>query len=433
MDLLYYQHLIQYLTTLTHSPTLTEKEQRNIQSQARKYQVMQDVLYKKDKSQPEHLLRVIKQDEVAPLVKRLYEDPTSGHLGIDGTFKKAKQRYFWPQMFADIRTHIQHCDICQKQKKPNTVEALHPLPVEQPFDRVGIDLLQLPLTPHGNKYIIVATDYHTKWVEAQPVTNKTASIIAGFLYEEVICRHGAPKTLLSDQGTEFLNILVTQICERFNIKHRTTTPYHPQTNGLTERFNRTLISLLGKLTQQHKNTPWDELLSSAIFSYRTTPHSTTGYTPFFLMHGREAILPLEFTIPTHRFTPSKPLDTQDWIKARLNILIGTLVQAQAQAQRRIELAQHSYKERHDKQNNAQPQAQFKIGDQVLKKRMELSPTTNNKLEPKMTGPYYIHESGPSGIYKLRTSAGRIIPKYIHGHHLKLYLPPIKPQPFVLIP
>jgi len=428
-----YQNLIQYLTTLSHPLSFTEKERRSIQGQASKYLVIQDTLYKKSKLQPDHPLRVIQQDEVPPLVKRLHEDPTSGHLGIDSTFKKAKQRYSWPQMFEDIRRHIQHCDICQKQKKPNTVEALHPLPVEQPFDRVGIDLLQLPLTPQGNKYIIVATDYHTKWVEAQPVTNKTASIVAGFIYEEIICRHGAPKELLSDQGTEFLNSLVYQICERFKIKHRTTTPYHPQTNGLTERFNRTLISILGKLTQQHKNISWDELLSSALFSYRTTPHSTTGYTPFFLMHGREAILPLEFTIPTHRFTQSPLLNPQDWIQARLTLLSGTLVQAQEQAQRKIALAQHSYKARHDKQNNAQPQAQFQIGDQVLKKRMELSSTTANKLEPKMTGPFYIHKSGPSGIYKLRTSAGKILPKTIHGNHLKIYLPPIKPQPFVLIP
>ena len=155
-------------------------------------------------------------------------------------------------MFEDVRKHIQHCDICQKHKKTSTVESLHPLPVGRPFDRVGIDLLQLPLTPLGNKYIVVATDYLTKWVEARALPNKTASMVAGFLYEDIICRHGAPRELLSDQGKEFTNILVDQICEIFGTRHKVTTPYHHQTNGLTERFNRTLITTLGKLTQQHK-------------------------------------------------------------------------------------------------------------------------------------------------------------------------------------
>ena len=433
MDPQFYQQLVLYLTTLTHFPNLEEKTWRKIQGESRKFQVIQDLLYKKNKAHPEHPLKVIQPDEVPPLLKRLHDDPTSGHMGIDSTFNKAKQRYYWPQMFEDIRTHNQHCAICQKQKRPHTKEALHPVPVEEPFDRVGIDLLQLPLTTSGNKYVIVATDYHTKWVEAQPIPNKTASIVAGFLYEEVICRHGAPKELLSDQGTEFLNALVNKICTFFGTGYRTTTPYHPQTNGLTERFNRTLINILGKLTQQHKGHPWDELLSSALLAYRTTPHSTTGYTPFFLMHGREAVLPLEHTFTTHHFNLSGPTDNEEWILERLQILNGKLQEAQDQAQRRITLAQHSYKERYDRIHKAKPQAQYKIGDQVLKARVELSPASANKLEPKMIGPYYIHEVGASGIYKLRLPSGRILNKFIHGNHLKLYLPPIKPQPFVLIP
>jgi len=433
MDPTFYQHLVLYLTSLSYPPTLDEKAQRRIQGESRKFQVIEDTLYKKNKANPDSPLKVIQEDEVPSLLKRLHDDPTSGHMGIDSTFNKAKQRYYWPQMFEDIRTHNQHCAICQKQKRPHTKEALHPIPVEEPFDRVGIDLLQLPLTTSGNKYVIVATDYHTKWVEAQPIPNKTASIVAGFLYEEVICKHGSPKVLLSDQGTEFLNTLVKQICTFFEIKHRTTTPYHPQTNGLTERFNRTLINILGKLTQQHKGHPWDELLSSALLAYRTTPHSTTGYTPFFLMYGREAVLPLEHIYPTHHFNLSGPTDTEEWILQRLKVLNGKLQDAQAQAQRRITLAQHSYKERYDRTHKAKPQAQYKIGDQVLKARVELSPSSANKLEPKMIGPYYIHEVGASGIYKLRLPSGRILNKFIHGNHLKLYLPPIKPQPFVLIP
>ena len=99
------------------------------------------------------------------------------------------------------------------------MEPLHPLPVSGPFHRVGIDLLQLPLTTKGNRQVIVATDYLTKWVEARALPDKTASSVAGFLYEDIICRHGAPKELLSDQGTEFLNQLVDTFCHLFEVKH----------------------------------------------------------------------------------------------------------------------------------------------------------------------------------------------------------------------
>jgi len=234
MEPIHYQHLVQYLTDWSYPPEFTEEERKKLRGQAQKFFAQDQVLYKKRKEEPQ---RVVQEDEVPSLVKRLHEDPTSGHFGIQHTYQRTAKSYYWPQMFEDIRNHVRRCDICQKQKKPVTSEELHPLPVGQPFDRVGIDLLQLPLTPFGNRYVIVATDYHTKWVEARAVPDKTASTVAGFIYEDIICRHGAPKELLSDQGREFVNALVAQICELFATKHKTTRPYHPQTNGLTERFN----------------------------------------------------------------------------------------------------------------------------------------------------------------------------------------------------
>src|SRR6185436_15914371 len=122
------------------------------------------------------------------------------------------------------------------------------------FARVGIDLLQIPLITKDNQQVIVATDYLTKWVETRALPDKSAASVAGFLYEDIICRHGAPTELLSDQGTEFLNNLVDEICHLFEVSHRVSIPYHPQTNGLTERFNQTLVNLLGKLTNQHQDT-----------------------------------------------------------------------------------------------------------------------------------------------------------------------------------
>ena len=335
-------------------------------------------------------------------------------------------------MFEDVRKHIQSCDICQKHKKATIVESLHPLPVGRPFDRVGIDLLQLPLTNLGNKYIVVATEYLTKWVEARALSNKTASMVAGFLYEDIICRHGAPRELLSDQGKEFVNALVDQICEIFGTTHKVTTPYHPQTNGLTERFNRTLITTLGKLSQQHKSTEWDELLPSVLFAYRTMTQNTTGHTPFFPLDGRTALLSLEFTLPTYQLGSTQPLDEANWIQRQVEILNNKLKHAQEQAQRRITLVQEIYRNWYNKKLGAQPQANFQIGDQVLMTRVQLTLAPSNKLEPRLGGPFFVHQIGPAGTYKLRTPQGQVLKKLIHGNHLKKYLTPFRLEPFVEI-
>jgi len=312
------------------------------------------------------------------------------------------------------------------------MEPLHPLPVAALFNQVGIDLLQLPLTTKGNCQVIVATDYLTKWVEARALPDKTASSVAGFLYEDIICRHGAPKELLSDQGTEFLNQLIEEICHLFEVTHRVTTPYHPQTNGLTERFNRTLVNTLSKLTQQHPDQEWDDLLPSALFAYRTLTHNTTRQTPFFLLHGYEATLPLEFTLPTYTIKTTNQEEYHKQLTRRSRHLTETLAQAQAKAQQTITTAQELYKQRYDQQKKISHQPRFKIGDQVLRARTELGNAKKNKLKPSFDGPFYIHQAHENGTYKLRRPDGRTFKKNIHGNHLKLYLPPPRPEPYIEI-
>jgi hypothetical protein len=308
-------------------------------------------------------------------------------------------------------------------------ESFHPLLVTTPFARVGIDLLQLPVTSLGSKYIIVATDYYTKWVEARALPNKTASAAAGFIYEEIICRHGAPQELLSDQGREFVNEVVDQICHLFEIRRRITTPYHPQTNGLTERFNRTLINALGKFCQQHVDCEWDEFLPSVLFAYRMMTHSTTGHIPFFLLHGYQATLPLEFSLPTFNLQETPTQSSQNWINDQINWLENNLKIIQEKTQQKILHQQSIYKEWYDIKNRTTTQ-RFKIGDQVLRHRFELGNTKQNKLKQQFDGPYYIHDVLPNGVYKLRLSTGEILQKTINSNHLKIYFPPLRPTPFI---
>ena len=127
---------------------------------------------------------------------------------------------------------------------------LTPTPVGGPFDRVGVDVLQLPLSRQGNRYAVVFMDYLTKWPEVFAVPDQTALTIAWLLVEQVISRHGVPSQLLSDRGPAFLSNLVQELCAVMGMKKVNTTAYHPQTDGLVERFNRTLTDMLAKTTDK---------------------------------------------------------------------------------------------------------------------------------------------------------------------------------------
>ena len=135
-------------------------------------------------------------------------------------------------------------------------------------------------------------DYLTKWPEAKPVRAATAEETAKFIYEDIICRHGCPSKILTDRGTHFNNQMIKKLMEKFRIQHLLSTPYHPQTNGLVERFNRTMIEKLARLTTEHLNE-WDRYIAPVLFSYRVNKHSTTKVSPFFLVYGREAKLPID--------------------------------------------------------------------------------------------------------------------------------------------
>ena len=128
---------------------------------------------------------------------------------------------------------------------------MNPITVEVPFERIGIDFVgPLPRTRKGNKYILVATDYLTKWPEAKAMKEATAKVTVEFIYKGIICRHGCPKIILSDRGTHFNNEMVNELCKKFEIKHKLSSPYHPQTNGLVKRFNRTLCKSLAKVCEK---------------------------------------------------------------------------------------------------------------------------------------------------------------------------------------
>ena len=180
-------------------------------------------------------------------------------------------------MRRDIRRWCEACLTCASRQVGQTVRPpLTPIPVAGPFDRVGVDVLKFPRSASGNQYAIVFVDYLTKWPEVFATGDQTALTIANLFVREVVCRHGVPSQLLSDRGAAFLSQLMAQVCEVLGVKKVNTTAYHPQTDGLVERFNRTLTNMLAKRVERG-GADWDQHLPFVLFAYRSSmqesPHS----------------------------------------------------------------------------------------------------------------------------------------------------------------
>ena len=196
--------------------------------------------------------------------------------------------------------------------------------------------------------------------------------MAKFLYEDIICRHGCPKIILSDRGTHFTAKVIQSLTDKFRIKHQLSTPYHPQTNGAVERFNRTLAETLAKISE--KDNQWDIHLPAALFAYHTNKQNTTKFTPFRLLYGREATLPVD-----NLWIPDIVDSTKDLMN-RTYQLIEFLEEDQNEALNNIEHSQKKQKERHD--SKIKKPKTFKIGDKVLLKDSAKEKQWSGKLLPK---------------------------------------------------
>src|SRR5215204_4846180 len=344
MDLDTYFGLIDYLDNGNYPPDYNAQQRRHFRKMALFYFTRQQRLYRRNRKEPEKSQRVVTINELEIILYNMHSDPLAGHFGKKKTIERVLSRYYWPTLGKDIVEYIKTCDTCQRIGKPTRQEALHPLQVSTAFDRIGIDVVgPLDITEDGNCYIITATDYLTKWPEARAVPTADANTTAQFIFEEIICRHGAPNTILSDRGRNFIAQTVEELCKRMNIHHQLSSPYHPQTNGLVERFNRTLCETLKKISVNNKS--WDKALPAALFAYRTVNHDITQYEPFYLVYGRMARLPIEVEIETIPHTPYTEKEYQNILQRRLGSILGLLLEARVTTYEKIKHFQEKLKKK----------------------------------------------------------------------------------------
>ena len=252
------RQLIDYLET----GNVPEDEQhcRRVVSESFHYTVMEGMLYNVNPKITNFELLVIPKALRLEIMQAFHDDVTAAHFGFQRTYDKIKRRYFWKNMYSEIKRYCQKCIGCASKKRPHeTVKApMVPQFVSEPWETVVVDMLgPLPVTEKGNKFIILFFDSFTKWCEAIAVPDIKAERIARHFVTDIICRHSCPHRLLSDKGTNLLSVVVREVCELMGTKKENSVAYHPQTQGLSERFNATLYDSLSMYVSQATHKDWD--------------------------------------------------------------------------------------------------------------------------------------------------------------------------------
>ena len=306
---------------------------------------------------------------VNSLISSYHDNPfVGGHFGIRRTLKKIQQKFWWTNMKRSITNYIKGCLLCQahnisRQKPPGL---LCPIEIpDGPNQLLGMDYCgPFPTTPDENRYVLCLTDYFTKFVTAVALPSCSAVVTAEAIFKEHICRFGVPKAIISDQGSSFKNQLMESLSNLFGFHHILCTTYHPQSNGLTERFNATFVIQLAKLTDRESNN-WDQFLHSIVFAYNTGSHSSTNFSPFELLFGRQANLPTD--PPPTEFVFSNPTDY-------FNHLVRSLKHYRDVVKNNISEQQKKSKSRYD---HHRTNPRYKLGDTVLTRNF----VKRSKLDP----------------------------------------------------
>lgn len=326
-----------------------------------------------------------------------------GHKGVNKTYNRIRMNYYWGTLKQDIQKFIQRCKICQL-KKLTRIKTKQPMIITDTpgaaFDKISMDIVgPLPTTPTGHTHILTIQDLLTKYSIAVPLRSTNSLNIANAFMKNFICIYGAPRALLTDQGSNFLSSLMRNLAKKLKIKQFRTTAYHPQSNGSIERSHHVLMEYLRTQIDEERN--WNKYIHLAMFSYNTSVHESTKHTPFELVFGRIPRLPSS-TIPLE-----ENLDLT--YKEYLTNLFNKLWEVQEKARQNLILSKQKSKLYYDQRLNTY---QFKQGNMVYL----LKEPRKGKFLDQYTGPHQVMEVLKNNNVRIKY---KNTSKVVHTNKLKI--------------
>ncbi|SPO29980.1 uncharacterized protein UTRI_10291 [Ustilago trichophora] len=360
----------------------------------------------------DQLTRILEDGAQAPYLEPMHRShfldkmhQSYGHLGAAGLQNLVRTRAYWPQMQTDLSKFCRTCPACQvsqgsRSNQDRELAQVMASSTIQPFERWGIDFIgQLPKTADGNQWILTAIDYATGWPIAKALPDAKAWRVADFIYEEIVLNFGAPKEILSDNGSNFLAEVVKHLLRTIKTRHRLATAYHPRTNGKVEALNGMIGRMLTRSMVGKSTRLWDQYLANAIFACRVRRSVATNQSPFFLTYG------IEPRLPTDELQPRV-------INGRIEDPTTRLPNLRTQRHKAVQAAYNRAvraKTLHDEKVKLH---KLEIGDWVLIRHQ--NPL---KFEAKWFGPYQIMAKQALGTYSLASSSGQTLRALVHGNRL----------------
>jgi transposase InsO family protein len=358
------------------------------------------LLYSRKGEEPRVVVPVALRQEIF----RVFHDiPISAHLGRNKTLNKIKERFYWRGMDEDVATFVRGCLVCRLKKGavPRHQGKLKLFSATRPFEMVCFDLLgPFPRTVDGNVYVGVFVDRFTRWVELTGMPDARAHTAARAFVDVVVCRHGCPRALLTDRGSNFTSQLFREVCRLLRVNKIFTTAYHPETDGPPERLNRFIVSALYSLVADDQ-TDWDEFLPAIAFAYRSCVIEGLGFSPFEMTYGRKPAL------PTDVLYGSPPKVRIHQAKYKLD-LFENMRRVHQEAVRNQSISDARKKEYFDASHS---DVRFEVGDlALLYTPAAQTPGLSRKLLPKFSGPHVVIECHSELVYSVREIKTRKVRK-----------------------
>jgi hypothetical protein len=397
--------ILKHLTGLTQKPTVRQaqklpKKSRKLIQDWKKLKVTNGVWFRKATYGDTDVTQLLLPQGLIQLVLQELHDK-AGHQGLERTLGLVRQRFYWPGMTADVEEYLKRCERCVLAKSPKTGKLkMGSLLAKRPLDVLAIDYTLLDRSSDGRENVLVMTDVFSKFTVAVPTRDQKAATVAKALVTEWFQKYGVPGRIHSDQGRNFESELVAQLCALYGVKKSRTTPYHPEGNGQCERFNRTLHDLLRTLPPEKKGR-WPTHLPELVFAYNTTPHTTTGYSPYFLFFGREPRLPVDNLLDVPGDPSVEDMASDDIVDQWLTEHHLRLEAAMERAGANLEAAALKRQERNNKE--VTKDVTIPIGARVFRWNRQVK--GRNKIQDHWCDEPYVVTARNENVYRIKRADG----------------------------